>query len=79
MVRKKNIFDFEKSLSELEGIISKMEEGSLTLEDALLQFEKGIGLLKSCQKILREAEQRVEILIQKNGGESLEPFQPEGS
>lgn len=79
MAHKKNIFDFEKSLSELENIISKMETGDLTLEASLEHFEKGIGLLKFCQTALKAAEGRVEILVQKDGGEDLEPFQPEDS
>lgn len=74
MTRKKNGFDFEKDVSELEDIISKMEAGDLTLEASLAHFEKGIGLLKTCQKALQEAEQRVEILVQKNGDLRLEPF-----
>lgn len=77
MILKKNTFDFEQNLSELERIIAQMEEGNLTLEASLEQFEKGVGLIKSCQKALQAAEQRVEILVQKNGGFHLEPFTPE--
>lgn len=77
MVPKKNVFDFEQNLSELERIIVQMEEGNLTLEASLEQFEKGVGLIKSCQKALQAAEQRVEILVQKNSGFHLDPFIPE--
>lgn len=77
MATKKNVFDFEQNLSELERIIAQMEAGNLTLEAALEQFEKGISLIKACQKALQAAEQRVEILVEKHGGLHLEPFIPE--
>ena len=55
--------DFEKKLSELEKIVQSMEEGSLSLEDSLKAFEKGIHISRQCQKELEEAEVKVEKLI----------------
>ena len=55
-------FPFEQSLTELQSIVSQLEKGELTLEDALKQFEKGIILAKNCQTILTEAEQKIEYL-----------------
>lgn len=61
-MRKKTL-DLEKSLQELEAIVSRLEQGDLTLEDALKQFEQGVALTRACQQALAEAEQKVEILL----------------
>ncbi|MFI4919211.1 MAG: exodeoxyribonuclease VII small subunit [Legionellales bacterium] len=58
---KKNIH-FEQSITELEEIVKQLEKGELTLEDSLKQFEKGIGLARSCQSVLNQAEQKIEQL-----------------
>ena len=67
---------FEKALDELEHIVEQLEEGSLSLEDALSRFERGIHLSRHLEKQLREAEARVQRLV---GGETdkpiLAPFQ----
>ncbi len=67
--------DFEKSLSQLEKIVKRMEAGELGLEESLDQFEKGIELAKSCQDTLSNAELRVEQLIEKNGLQKTIPFE----
>lgn len=73
---KKSTFDFEKSLQELEALVQRMEAGDLTLEESLQQFERGIELTRTCQKALEAAEQKVQILTQKNQGASSEPVDP---
>lgn len=70
----RNIMNYEKALNELENIIEKMEGSQLSLEDSLKSFEKGIQLAQICQKSLKEAEQKVQILIEKNGEFHTEPF-----
>ena len=67
--------DFEKSLSQLEKIVKRMEGGDLGLEESLNQFEKGIELAKTCQDTLSNAELRVEQLIEKNGLQQTIPFE----
>jgi len=67
--------DFEKSLTQLEKIVSRMEAGELGLEDSLAQFEKGIELARNCQDTLSNAELRVEQLIEKNGLQQTIPFE----
>lgn len=67
-------FDFEKALGELESLVEKMEQGDLTLEESLRQFERGVALTRACQKALAEAEQKVQILLQNTGGATLRPF-----
>lgn len=59
-------FDFEKSLSELNNIVDTMEKGDLSLEASLEQFEKGIKLTRDCQKALKSAEQKVQLLVDRN-------------
>lgn len=71
--------DFEKALAELEQIVERMEQGELPLDESLKQFERGVALTRSCQTALQQAEQKVEILMRKSGGESTEavPFDTE--
>ena len=59
--------DFETALAELESLVSTMEQGDLTLEESLKQFERGITLTRGCQASLKEAEQKVQILLNQNG------------
>lgn len=64
--KKTEPLDFEKALAELERLVEQMEQGEQPLEQALAQFEHGIELARSCQTALADAEQRVELLLQKN-------------
>ncbi|OGT20158.1 MAG: exodeoxyribonuclease VII small subunit [Gammaproteobacteria bacterium RBG_16_57_12] len=66
MSRKTRSIDFEIALKELEEIVEKMENGELTLEESLKHFERGIELTRTCQQALHEAEQKVQILLEKN-------------
>ena len=68
---------FEQSLKELESLVEKMEQGDLSLEDSLSHFERGVELSRACQKELKEAEQKVEILMQKNGQDEITAFDSE--
>ncbi len=65
---------FEQALSELESLVDSLEKGDLSLEASLAAFERGIGLARTCQKTLDEAEQRVLILTAKSAEAELEPF-----
>jgi exodeoxyribonuclease VII small subunit len=65
--------DFEAALAELEQLVEKMESGTQTLEEALQSFQRGVELTRLCQTGLKEAEQRVEKLLQQNGAISIEP------
>jgi exodeoxyribonuclease VII small subunit len=67
--------NLEESLDEISQLIEKMEHDKLTLEQSLSYFERGITLIKHSQKILQEAEQKVQILMQNNGGEKLEDYE----
>ena len=65
--KKEDGFDFEKALENLEKLVSSMEDGELSLEESLQAFEKGIKLTRECQTALKQAEQKVQILINENG------------
>ena len=67
--------DFEKSLQQLEKIVTQMESGELGLEESLNRFEQGIKLAQHCHDTLSNAEQRVEQLIEKNGLQQTIPFE----
>ena len=69
-----NLPDLEKSLAEITQLIDKMEHNEQTLEQSLNYFERGIHLIKHCHKILEEAEQKVQILVQNNNREELTDY-----
>ena len=60
---------FEETLQRLETIVEKMESGEVTLEKSLDWFEEGMELIKSCRDELEQAEQKVQELVEKSGGE----------
>ena len=67
--------NLEKSLAELETLVEELESGDLPLDKAMKKFEQGIKLTRNCQTALKDAEQKVEILLKSAGGdESLEEF-----
>ena len=59
---------FEDAFQKLEGIVKKLEEGNLSLEDSLKAFEEGVRLSRFCSKKLDEAEKKVEILLKDSNG-----------
>ena len=65
---------FEESLSELDTIVQSLEQGELSLEDAMALFERGLGLSHLSQIKLQDAEQKIKILLEKNGEQQLEDF-----
>jgi exodeoxyribonuclease VII small subunit len=69
--------DFETAMRDLEEIVGRLEQGDLPLEESLAAFERGVLLTRTCQVALKEAEQKVEILLKKAGEVAPEPFEPE--
>ncbi len=66
--------NFETSLQELNILVDKMEHGDLDLEQALKYFEQGVTLIRKCQTELKQAEQKVQILVEKNSKLELEDY-----
>ena len=79
MPKKTNVINFEKTFTELEELVKKMEGGDLSLEESLKYFERGILLTKNCQQALNKAEQKVRILLEKNNKNNLESFGADNS
>lgn len=76
MARKKlENLTFEESLIELETIVQNMENGELDLEESMQLFERGLNLSQLSQVKLQDAEQKIQILLEKNGSVHLENFQ----
>ena len=67
-------FNLEKALSDLETLVEELESGDLPLEKAMKKFEDGIKLTRGCQSALKDAEQKVEILLKSAGTEDLDYF-----
>ena len=65
---------FEQNLDRLEGIVKRLEEAELPLEEALKLFEEGTALSAGCRQQLEEAEHRVEILTKRASGMVPEPL-----
>jgi len=63
-LKKSKTPDFKQSLELLEKLVNKMESGELPLEQSLKHFEEGIVLIRQCQKILSDAEQKVALLTE---------------
>ena len=67
--------DFEASLAQLEELVEQLEAGDLSLEKSMTAFEKGVKLTRECQQALKEAEQKVQLLMEKNGEPVAEAFE----
>lgn len=61
---------FEEALKKLAAIIEKMEKDEPSLEESLRHFEEGMKLARHCRKLLTDAEQKVEMILQ--NGELIE-------
>lgn len=77
MAKKPENLTFEESLCELERIVSELEQGDVSLDDALKQFERGIKLVRNSQGKLEQAQQKVAILMADDENAPLTPFAPE--
>lgn len=70
MARKKiENLSFEESLGELETIVQNLEHGELSLEDSMTLFERGLSLSQLSQNKLQDAEQKIQILLDKNNSD----------
>ena len=59
---------FEAALKELEGIVSRLEQGEVDLEDSIALYERGQALKAHCEKKLKAAESRLEKIVHGSGG-----------
>lgn len=68
---------FEKALAELEEIVTRLERGSVALEESIAIYERGEALKKHCDALLRDAEMRIETITLGEDGRAAktEPFE----
>jgi exodeoxyribonuclease VII small subunit len=69
--------DFETAMRDLEELVERLEHGDLPLEESLAACERCVMLTRACQSALKEAEQKVEILLKKAGEPTVEDFMPD--
>lgn len=68
---------FEQALSQLESIVSAIEEGKIGLEGAIAEYEKGMRLIQYCRSILADAEGKIQQLqVADDGSISTESAKP---
>ena len=68
MATRKKTPEFETGLKQLETIVTALESGALGLDEALQTFEQGVSIARQCQQTLRTAEQRVQRVLEADGG-----------
>lgn len=69
---------FEQSMARLEQIVRAMERGDVALEESLKLFQEGTELVRSCGKLLDEAQLEVKkIMTAQDGNPVEEAFQDE--
>ncbi|MBK7542290.1 MAG: exodeoxyribonuclease VII small subunit [Candidatus Competibacteraceae bacterium] len=73
-VKKQSPIPFEAALLELEALVGQLEQGELSLEEALQRFERGVGLVRTCQNALQAAERTVSRLTERDGVVEIVPF-----
>ena len=57
---------FEENMAELQGIVEKLENGEVNLDDAIIEFEKAMDLIKKCDGKLKEAEETINKIVDEN-------------
>ncbi len=68
---------FEETLKRLEEIVGRLEDGDLSIDESLKLFEEGVKLSRQCNRILEDAERRIEVLVKdENGTKKVKPFIP---
>lgn len=64
------VFPFEDSLKQLEDLVERLESGEISLEESLQDFESGVALVRTLRERLDQAQQRVDKIVEQEGGET---------
>ena len=64
------VFPFEDSLKQLEDLVERLESGEISLEESLQDFEQGVALVRTLRERLDQAQQRVDKIVEQEGGET---------
>ncbi len=67
--------NFEKSIQDLENIVTELEKGELNLDESVKKFEEGMKIAKQCNNILENAEKKITILLENNGNLEEKSFE----
>ena len=78
MARRKKL-DYEAAISELESLVTKLEQGDISLEESLKLYENGVLISRDCQEALQQAEKKVSMLVQQMDKTELVEFDPEST
>ncbi|GAA0495274.1 exodeoxyribonuclease VII small subunit [Alkalibacterium sp. s-m-22] len=62
---------FDEAMKDLEGIVQKLEQGDVPLEEALDQFQEGINLSRYCKRIIEDAEKTVTRMVNEDSSEDI--------
>ncbi|HHX01466.1 MAG TPA: exodeoxyribonuclease VII small subunit [Firmicutes bacterium] len=65
---------FEEAIKALEEVVRKLEDGTVSLDESLQLFEKGVELARICRAKLDQFEEKIEVLLERNGESVTEPF-----
>ncbi|MTI48192.1 exodeoxyribonuclease VII small subunit [Sporosalibacterium faouarense] len=71
MKNEKEKLSFEDAIEKLEGIIAKLEEGDLSLDQSLEEFQKGIELYRHCSNVLVDVDGKIKVILD-NGADTPE-------
>lgn len=74
MPSKKSTTNFASTIQQLEALARRLEDNNTPLEQSLKDFEAGIQLIRQAQKVLQEAEQKVQILLDSHGEPMATPL-----
>jgi len=78
-VARRKKLDYEASITELESLVERLEQGDLSLEESLKLYESGVLLTRDCQEALSQAEQKVQLLLQQGDQANIVDFEGNSS
>jgi exodeoxyribonuclease VII small subunit len=78
-VARRKKLDYEASITELESLVERLEQGDLSLEESLKLYENGVLITRDCQEALSQAEQKVQLLLQQSDQANLVDFEGNSS
>jgi exodeoxyribonuclease VII small subunit len=76
MATRRKKLNYEAAVAELETLVTRLEQGDISLEESLKLYESGVLLSRDCQEALKNAEQKVQMLMQQSGQDNLVDFEP---
>ena len=79
MADKQNAKTFEQNMTELDKIVQSLESGSITLDESLKQYVKGVALIRACHQQLDFVKRKLEVLsgLDENGNAITQPMEDE--